>query len=293
MNLATDAMLVSLRVHAWSGRRHDRKASEHVAVHHDADVTAGRYNKTLLPKDAFAAIAAVMSDARAAHYQNTLPWDDQGARLLPVDNHDRYTAEIDRLVERMVRERVRFIEDYPANTKRARLKLGKLYHPEEYPSTEALHGKFSIDYAIVPVPRAEHFMAKLAASDTERVKRAIEAQAARKLRDAHKDLYRRLGEAVGHVARRLDDGADGKALVFRDSMIEKLRDLVAVVPRLNVFGDAELSALCREIDDRIARVDPNALRPSRREFDPQARRRVKRDADALGARFAGYFPEAA
>ena len=45
MNLTHDAMLVSLRISAWSGRQYDRKASNHVAVHHEASASAGRYNK--------------------------------------------------------------------------------------------------------------------------------------------------------------------------------------------------------------------------------------------------------
>ena len=44
MNLTHDAMLVSLRISAWSGRLYDRKASNHVAVHHEASASAGRYN---------------------------------------------------------------------------------------------------------------------------------------------------------------------------------------------------------------------------------------------------------
>ena len=41
MDLTRDAMLVTLRIHHWSGKRYDRKASEHVAHHHDADTDAG------------------------------------------------------------------------------------------------------------------------------------------------------------------------------------------------------------------------------------------------------------
>ena len=48
MNLTHDAMLVSLRITAWSGRLYDRQASNHVAAHHDASASAGRYNKRLL-----------------------------------------------------------------------------------------------------------------------------------------------------------------------------------------------------------------------------------------------------
>ena len=291
MNLTHDAMLVSLRINSWSGRLYDRQASQQVAVHNDADTSAGRYNKRLLPKQAFAALAATMSNARTSHNANTLPWDDQGGRLLTVANYDRYTAALDTLVERVVRERARFIEDYDDYVDQARLDLGRLFRLEDYPGTEALQGKFAIRYRIVPVPDARHFMADLAQGETERVKRDIEQQVRTRLNDAQRDLYRRLGEAVERVGERLREDENGKPLVFRDSLIENIRELVDVVPRLNIFADDDLTMLCREVKDKFAGIEPNALRPSGR-FDPNLRRQVKRDADALTAQFAGYFAPA-
>ena len=288
MNLTDDAMLVGLRITAWSGRLYDRQASHHVAVHHDAAASAGRYNKRLLPKAAFAALTATMSEARTKHYANTLPWDDQGARLLSVANYDRYTELMNGLRERVVRQRARFIEDYDDYVDQARLDLGKLFRIEDYPSKEALQGKFSIRYRIAAVQDAENFMAKLATDDIERVKRDIECDIEERLHDAAGDLYRRLGEAVERVSERLQEDENGKPLVFRDTMISNVRDLVDVVPRLNIFGDDELARLCEQVKDRIASVEPDALRPSKT-FDPAARAQVKRDADALAEKFAGYF----
>ena len=103
MDLNRDAMLVGLRITAWSGRLYDREASDHVAAHHDASASAGRYNKRLLPKAAFAALTSTMSEARTKHYENSLPWDDKGARLLTVANYEHYTGLMDGLRERVVR----------------------------------------------------------------------------------------------------------------------------------------------------------------------------------------------
>ena len=292
MNLTHDAMLVSLRITAWSGRLYDRQASNHVAAHHDASASAGRYNKRLLPKAAFAALTATISKIRSTHYEQTLPWDDQGSRLLTVANYERYTELVDGLRERIVRERARFIEDYDDNIDQARLDLGKLFRIEDYPSKEALQDRFGIRYRIVPVPDADHFMAKLASDDTARVRRDIEHQIEERLHDAVGDLYRRLGEAVERVSERLQEGEDGKPLVFRNSMIENIRDLVDVVPRLNIFGDDRLARLCQDVKDRIAHADPDTLRPSP-QFNPNVRRQVKRDADALIQQFAGYFGDGA
>ena len=192
MNLTHDAMLVSLRINAWSSRLYDRQASNHVAAHHDASANAGRYNKRLLPKAAFAALTATMSAARSSHYDQSLPWDDQGSRLLTVANYEHYTELLNALLERVVRERARFIEDYDNYIDQSRMDLGRLFRIEDYPSKEALRGKFAIRYRIVPVPDADHFMAKLASGDTDRVKRDIERQIEERLHDAVADLYGRL-----------------------------------------------------------------------------------------------------
>ena len=196
---------------------------------------------------------------------------------------------MDGLRERLVRQRARFIEDFDHYVEQARLDLGKLFRMEEYPSKEDLRDRFSIRYRITPVPDADHFIARLASDDTERVKRDIERHIEEQLHDAVGDLYRRLAEAVERVSERLNEDGEGKPLVFRDTMISNIRDLVDVVPRLNIFGDQSLARLCEDVKDRIAGVEPDSLRPSRT-FDPVVRDRVKRDADALMEQFAGYFP---
>ena len=288
MDFNRDAMLVGLHIAAWSGRLYDRQASDHVAVAHEASTGAGRYNKRLLPKAAFAALTATMSEARTKHYSNSLPWDDKGARLLTVANYEHYTELMDGFRERVVRQRARFIEDYDDYIDQARLDLGKLFRIEDYPSKEDLQGKFAIRYRIAPVPDADHFIAQLASDDTERVKRDIESHIEEQLHGAVGDLYRRFGEAIERVSERLREDDEGKPLVFRDTMISNIRDLVDVVPRLNIFGDDELAQLCAQVKEKIASVEPDALRPSKT-FDPAARAQVKRDADDLAEKFAGYF----
>ena len=274
--------------HPLPGRLYDRQASDHVAAAHDALTGAGRYNKRLLPKAAFAALTTTMSEARTKHYANSLPWDDKGARLLTVANYEHYTELMDGRRERVVRERTCFIEDYDEYVDQARLDLGKLFRIEDYPSKEALQVKFAIRYRITPVPDADHFIAQLASDDTEGVKRDIERHVEEQRHGAVGDLYRRCGEAVERVSGRLREDGEGKPLVFRDTMIWNLRDLVDIVPRLNIFGDENMAQLCEQVKEKIASVEPDALRPSKT-FDPAARAQVKRDADALAEKFAGYF----
>ena len=132
-------------------------------------------------------------------------------------------------------------------------------------------------------------MAKLATDDVDRVKHDIEQEIEERLHDAVGDLYRRFGEAVERVSERLQEDDNGKPLVFRDSMIANIRDLVDVVPRLNIFGDEELARLCQQVKDKIASVEPDSLRPSQNLRPGRPAPSVKHDADELMEKFAGYF----
>src|SRR5438270_10146005 len=83
-SLPSRAMLCSLSISAWSARKHDRDASEEIAARHGAQADAGRYHKVLLPKQALAEIQKIVSEARGEHHFITLPWDDNGYRVLPA-----------------------------------------------------------------------------------------------------------------------------------------------------------------------------------------------------------------
>jgi hypothetical protein len=83
VSLTSRAMLCSLSISVWSARKHDPDASEEIAARHGAQSDAGRYHKMLLPKAALAKIQKIVSEARQEHCFMTLPWDDNGYRVLP------------------------------------------------------------------------------------------------------------------------------------------------------------------------------------------------------------------
>jgi len=71
-----------------------RSASEETAQRHGAQADAGRYHKVLLPKAALAEVHKIVSDARQEHYFMTLPWDDNGYRVLPAAAYMDHTEKM-------------------------------------------------------------------------------------------------------------------------------------------------------------------------------------------------------
>ena len=161
------------RINSWSGRLYDRQASQQVAVHNDADTNAGRYNKRLL--QAFAALAATMSNARTSHTANTLHLGRPGR---PPAH--RPTSAIP---PRWTHWSSAWCASAPASSRTTTITSTRPASTSAacsawrtIPAHEALQGKFAIRYRIVPVPDARHFMADLAEGETERVRRDIEQQ---------------------------------------------------------------------------------------------------------------------
>src|ERR1017187_4195336 len=80
------AMLAAVHISIWTAVKHDRKISRDVASQHGAHQGAGRYNKQLLRgADKLDELRTLAGQVRQYFYQITLPWSDEGFRLLPSD----------------------------------------------------------------------------------------------------------------------------------------------------------------------------------------------------------------
>ena len=105
-------MLVYLNISFWAARKYDRKISQEIENQYNAD-DAGRYNKILIAKEHLANIQKIISAARTFHYENTLPWSDNGGRLLPSTNYFAYVKAIQCYKDDFEREVSNFIRVYP------------------------------------------------------------------------------------------------------------------------------------------------------------------------------------
>ena len=79
------AMLAAVHISIWTAVKHDRKVSRDVADQHGAHQGAGRYDKQLLRgADKLDELRTLAGQIRQYFYKITLPWSDEGFRLLPV-----------------------------------------------------------------------------------------------------------------------------------------------------------------------------------------------------------------
>ena len=286
--LAERAMLVSLSVSIWSARKHDVRISDKVAAEHGADRSMGRYAKHLIPRDLLAAVNAANTALRDHHNLNTLAWGDDGTRILPAANYLGYQAQQQNLEDAFGRAVRDFVASYPAYVETARTALNGLFDPKDYPAPARIVEKFAVRRHFLPVAQADDFRVRLGDLEVARIRSEIEARNADLVANANRDLLQRVQAVTSRLVERLrafeiDPVAGTTAHPFRDSLIENVRALLEIMPRLNITGDARIEQVRQDLAERVACHEPAALRA-----DHALRAEVVDAASGILARMEGY-----
>lgn len=287
LDLSSRAMLVQLSIGQWTARKLDRKVSAEVALQHDAKRSAGNYNKVLLARGNLAAIAQVASQARADHADASLPWMQDGSRILPVDAYGRYTEVMRKHRVAFEREVKEFIAAYPEFVEQARDDLGALFNAADYPSARDVARRFHWSVTVLPMPDAADFRVDMDAATVAMLQADVAASVQDAVSRAMGDASERLHRVVRAMADKLaaykpDLGKQGNP--FRDSLVENVREVCDVLPLLNLTGDARLAAAIEQVRDTLAVHDAQALRE-----DETLRRDVAAKADAIADAMAGWM----
>lgn len=277
--LRDEAMIVRLSISCWTARRFDAKVSQKVAADYAVATEVGRYNKVLIAKEAIQIITQAVSAIRTFHYENTLPWDDGGGRILPSKNFMTYSKEMRKFKQRFDDAVVEFIGNYDDYRKEARQRLNGMFREADYPGRREIGRKFGFSTDIDPIPNAEDFRVTLQSKDEARIRKQLEERVEERVVAATKDLFVRLSDVVKKFAEKLAD----KDAIFRDSLVENVVELVNLLPKLNVANDPELEKLRKEVLKKVCAFEPATLRES-----DKMRSKAADDAKAILAKMSGY-----
>lgn len=253
LDLSNRALLVGVTINLFSGEKTDKRVAEEVARNHNTTAQdAGRFQKALISKKALEAVKTIGGEARTAHYQMTLPWLDNGQRLLSIAGYETYGERMSAIRSRFDSEVERFITLYPSLIEDARHRLNGMFDEGDYPPVSDLRRRFVFDLKVLPFPNTKNWLVDEVDSLLGTQREALRAEAAdlvaRGVADATRDIFERVATATGHMATKLrgyvPESETGRpAGVFRDSLVENVRDLYNLLPTLNVTGDARIDEL--------------------------------------------------
>lgn len=265
--LSERTMLSALHISTWPGMMFDRQVTEEISEHHKADLKkAGRYNKRLVAAEFLADISAAHSYARKMHRLMTLPWDDDGTRILTTQMYMKYTGQMKECRLKAEAATAAFCTDEVQDKLRveAKERLKNMYDEADYPSVDDLKSKFGFDVEIRPLPESADFRAKLNDDAVKAIIKDIERRSDERVEKAMRDVYDRVLDAVKHLAEKLREyvppkGDQKRQGIIRDSAVYNLYELAEILPSLNITGDKRLDEV-KQLMGELYENSPEILR---------------------------------
>jgi hypothetical protein len=279
-SLSDKAMIVRLQIGQWTGRKYDKSVSDRVATDYGTSADVGRYNKVLVAEEAIKKIKRIADDARLWHYANTLPWADDGDRLLSAVHYLDYTVKMQDFrvqFEKVVGE---FLSNYDDLVEAAKARLNGMFKRDDYPTKEDMVYKYSMNVSVLPLPTSHDFRVSLGDQEVAAIRAEIENRSDVAQKMATQEMWTRLYGVVSHMAGRLQD----PDAIFRDSLINNIVEVCDILPKLNVFDDAQLETMRTDIETKLSKYRPIDLRNN-----VEVRKAAQKEADDILEKMKGYM----
>jgi hypothetical protein len=281
ISIASSAMLVELSISAWTARKLDKRVSAEVDANKSTKTRAGNYNKNLLAGTGFLdTITKYAANARAWHTSQTLPWSDNGLRLLPIINFLEYKAQLAVMERNYLALVQKFLIAYPNLVSAAAFQLGELFNRDEYPEVHTIERKFKFSTNYLPVPMAGDFRVDIGEEAKAEIMASCNNAYEERLNNAMKEAWTRLHDCLSRMSERLSDDADGKQKIFRDSLVENAVELTGLLKHFNLTKDPMLEQARNELASTISGHDADTLRSS-----DHVRESVKNKVDSMLSKF--------
>ena len=254
-DLGKVAVLADLTMTGFGVNKHDKEASDELTTRKHADETSARVIKKLL------------TDAGPLHYTQrkmlkmfyslTVPWT-KGVRMLPVANMEKLNKTHEELSQELKDKLIDFKPKYQeAVFVKAKASLGDLWDENDYLSFDEFAAKWSIQIDYFPVPNSGHFVIEANKKLLAEVRKNLVGSISDRYGNISKDLWKRLAEAVKTIVDRLS--ADRMRFQEDKAVMSGLRDLISLLPVLNISGDKALTETLGEVNLKVASISDTDL----------------------------------
>jgi len=276
--VARQSVLVDLSIRIYTGRRLDRSTQEE--VQHAKGAASRRaasvYKSLFAECKELDAITKIQSAARLTHYKMTMPWSDNGSRLLPILALQNYQTRMNEFRDEFDILVGRFLDRYDTLVAAAAFQLGALFNRDEYPTREKVRSRFAFDVALTPLPTAGDFRIEAESELQRDLIEQYEARTQRMVEAAQRDAWTRLHTALTHMVERLTDKEDGKKNRIFDTLVSNPTELCALLTAFNITNDPALERARVQLENILAGTSADELRKY-----PDARADVKQRVENI------------
>ena len=278
--LSKKAMLVRLHISSWSGRAKDTVVTNEVTATKKASKDAGAWWTYLVPKTDMKEINDAVKKCRNIWWECTLPWNDDGCRIMSSTMFLKYRDRIKAAEVEFMAAVDRFVDRYPDIVQHAKDRLGDLANTKQLPSQYDIRSRFGLQQTILPLPFGTDFRVDLSETDVSAIRDQIEADCNAAITKAMTDIWCRLNEMVQKMHKTLKDPKK----IFRDTLVTNITDFCKLIPDLNITDDDNLNALRDEVLAELTKLKPDDLRKNQHQ-----RKDISTKAEKILKKMEGYM----
>lgn len=206
---------------------------------------------------AFKAVTAVRTRVIAFWKGISLPYPESGIRLIRQDDISAFTVQMTSHKVELDEAVIQLDERYDELKSAARRRLGSLFNATDYPAT--LRGWFDVSFDFPSVEPPE-YLRQLSPQLYQQEASRVAARFDEAVQLAEQAFTEELSKLVSHLTERLSGTDDGKPKVFRDSVVENLREFFERFRHLNIRSNEQLDDLVGQAQRVIRGVEPQQLR---------------------------------
>ena len=266
MSLSEKALLLTVDFSIPSGRKVDKQVSNDIADQYNIEGgrrSSGNFNKITIDSKYLKEPQNIKRKVIHAFESMTLPWinNDIKVNLLP----NTRLLEFSKVWRESKTEMNQYLWNlrnglYDEMMQESRDRLngqsseeGGLFNKWDYPPVEDFASKFKMEYYVRPVPDADNLDLRVSVGEEEanRIKTDIQKSIEKQFEESRKALCDRIVDSVEHVKRVLSSKNKNGNPTIHDTLMEKMEQLVNILPELNFAEDQEIEDIRRRIRDEL------------------------------------------
>jgi hypothetical protein len=270
-SISSAAMIVDFNASVWTARKKDMKASDDIAAMNGADVGIADVRKKLLGNcDELIAVQKFSANVRNIHYSMTLPWSDNGSRLLTTQQYFKYNEVMSQLQTEFHVLVDNFLQAYQWEVSKAQAKLGAMFNRDEYPTSDAIRDKFRFRVSYEELPDGGNtgdWRLDLPHEAMQTLRTNYANSFDLKINSAMSNLWHKLHDNLVTLVRQLDVNEEGKGNRLYDTVFDRAIELVSMLGTCNVTKDSQMEAMRRKLEDAFYGLNLDQIKnsPSLRE----------------------------
>lgn len=247
-----NAIVWSLHIPCWDGKRHDPSLSREINASYDADRDAGTYTRKIVPPAMLNRVNRSKQNLRDSFNDITHPYAAKGSRVSSKARYFEVKAAIEKGKLEYLHEVDHFIREYTAwlASNGPQNFMKNMYQPNIHPEPSQLRKRFGVEFTVVPYTVAPTGDSEL---DTTLQEEFDKAQL-KEDSDLRADISNRIYKIVSNIYQRLM--SDGK---FRKEPFESLMEKASLIETLNIFNDSRIDSIARDAR-ALANLDLKELR---------------------------------